>query len=266
MTKSTYISTNLTEEQIEFLQLLDDNEVLYFSLYDLEEDLGDSISNLNDLAENLCHKGLLRRIERGKYSRPQFNDPYVLGTYISKDGVVAYWSALHLHGLTDRFPNKVFVKTSRRKRNTTLFGTPIHFVTVAKKKLPGTITHGYGDRTFEITNPEVTFLDCFDQPRYAGDLTDLLRAFYQAKLDPEILIAKAKQYNKASVIKRIGYLSELYNKQELAPFIDFARENLGKKFTLIEPGGEENGAFNSIWMLRMNITEESLLQIIQNSY
>jgi predicted transcriptional regulator of viral defense system len=266
MAKSTYISTNLTEEQIKFLQLLDDNEILYFSLDDFEVHLEATPSNLNDLAENLCHKGLLNRIERGKYSRPQFNDPYVLGTYISKDGVIAYWTALHLHGLTDRFPNKVFVKTSRRKRNTTLFGTPIQFVTVDEKKLPGTITHGYGDRSFELTNPEVTFLDCFDQPRYAGDWPDLLRAFNQAKLDPEILIEKAKKYNKASVIKRIGYLSELYSKKELASFIDFAFENLSKKYTLIEPGGDEYGPLNSEWMLRMNMTEESLLQIIQNPY
>jgi predicted transcriptional regulator of viral defense system len=166
MAKSTYISSNLNESQIEFLQLLDEHEILYFSLDDIGNRLGVFHANLNELVENLNHKGLLKRIERGKYARPQFHDPYVLGTFISKDGVVAYWSALHLYGYTDRFPNKVFVKTTARKRNIQLFGTPIHFVTVRPYKLSGIVTNGYGDKSFGITNPEVTILDCFDQPRY----------------------------------------------------------------------------------------------------
>lgn len=266
MAKSTYISSNLTEEQMEFLRVLDDYEILYFSLDDLEERLGFSPSRLNDLSENLCHKGLLRRIERGKYSRPQFNDPYVLGTYISQDGVVAYWSALHLHGFTERFPNKVFVKTSRRKRNTDIFGTTIHFVTVDSKKLSGTVENGYGFRRYKITNHEVTFLDCFDQPRYAGDYPDLVKAFSLANLDPEILIDGAKKYNKTSVIKRLGFLAHLFGKKELTPFIDFARNNIGEKYTLMEPGGKDIGEFNSEWRLRMNIPENSLMHFRQNPY
>lgn len=266
MTKSTYISTNLTKDQIKFLQILDDHEILYFNLDDLEKRLGFLPSNVNELAENLNHKGLLNRVERGKYTRPQFHDPYVLGTFISKDGVVAYWSAMHLHGLTERFPNKVFVKTSMRKRNTNLFGTPIHFVSVRPHKLSGTVTNGYGDKSYEYTDLEVTILDCFDQPRYAGDWPDLLKAFYQANLDSKNLIEKAKLYKNLSMVKRLGYLAELLKKKELALFIDFAKQNLGKKYTLFEPGGENSGSFNSAWMLRMNLTEVAIMQIIENTY
>ncbi len=266
MARSTYISSNLNESQIEFLQLLDEHEILYFTLDDIESRLGVLHPNLNELVENLNHKGLLERIERGKYTRPQFHDPYVLGTYISKDGAVAYWSALHLHGHTDRFPNKVFVKTTARKRNIQLFGTPIHFVTVQPYKLAGIVKNGYGDRSFSITNLEVTILDCFDQPRYAGDWPDLLKAFSQASFDVQNLIAMAKLYNNSSLIKRMGYLAELFNKKELDPFIDFAKQNLGKKYALFEPGGEDSGIFNSAWMLRMNLTEAAIREIIENTY
>jgi len=264
--KSTYISTSLTKDQIDFLQVLDDHEILYFSLDDIGERLGFCPSNLNDLAENLNQKGFLNRIERGKYTRPQFNDPYVLGSFISKGGVVAYWSALHLHGLTDRFPNKVFIKTTMRKRNTNLFGTPIHFVSVKSLKLSGTVMNGYGDRSYRLADLETTILDCFDQPRYAGDWPDLLKAFSQTNLDANNLIEKAKLYNNAAVIKRMGYLADLLKKKELTPFIDFAKQKLGKKYTLFEPGGEDSGKFNSSWMLRLNITETAIIQIIENSY
>ena len=266
MAKSTYLSSNLNESQIEFLQLLDEHEILYFSLDDIGNRLGVFHENLNELVENLNHKGLLKRIERGKYARPQFHDPYVLGTFISKDGVVAYWSALHLYGYTDRFPNKVFVKTTARKRNIQLFGTPIHFVTVRPYKLSGIVTNGYGDRSFGITNLEVTILDCFDQPRYAGDWPDLLKAFSQANLDVQNLIETAKLYDNASLIKRMGYLAELLKKKEMDPFVEFAKQNLGKKYALFEPGGEDSGIFNSAWMLRMNMTEAAIMQIIETSY
>ncbi|TSA32106.1 MAG: hypothetical protein D4R64_16700 [Porphyromonadaceae bacterium] len=76
----------------------------------------------------------------------------------------------------------------------------------------------------------------------------------------------AKLYDNASLIKRMGYLAELLKKKELDPFIDFAKQNLGKKYTLFEPGGEDCGIFNSAWMLRMNMTEAAIMQIIETSY
>ena len=236
MTKSTYISSNLSVEQIKFLHLLDANEIIYFSIKDIENRIGSKPDNLNELVENLCHKKILNRIERGKYAKTQFNDLNVLGTFISNGGVVAYWSALHLHGLTERFPNKLFIKTVARKRNTSIFGTAIQFVSVQSRKNIGIIQNGYGDNAYPLTNAETTLLDCFDQPRYAGDWPDLIRAFYQAKLNSNLLIAYASAYNNASATRRMGYLAELFEKKELKSFIRFARKNTGKKYVLFDVG------------------------------
>ena len=266
MAKSTYISSNLTRKQIEFLQLLDEYEILYFSLKDIEDRLGLLPNKLNELVENLYQKRFLARIERGKYTRLQFQDPYVLGTFISRDGLVAYWSALHLHGLTERFPNKVFIKTTDRKRNTQLFGTTIHFVCVQQRKMIGMTHFGYNDQRYPLTNIEITLFDCFDQPRYAGDWPDLLKAFSRASLNAKKLIKYATMYNNKSVIKRMAFLIELLGKNELSPFLDFARKNIGKKYILFEPGGADVGTFNNRWKLRMNMDENAILNSIQNTY
>jgi predicted transcriptional regulator of viral defense system len=85
-------------------------------------------------------------------------------------------------------------------------------------------------------------------------------------LDVHNLIETAKLYDNASLIKRMGYLAELLKKKEMDPFIDFAKQNLGKKYALFEPGGEDSGIFNSDWMLRMNMTEAAIMQIIETSY
>jgi predicted transcriptional regulator of viral defense system len=170
LVKSTYISAHLTDEQRALLQALDDHEVLYFSLDDLHDRVDTVFLDKNELVENLYQKGFLNRIERGVYARPQFIDIHALATFISHGGAVAYWSALHLQGLTERFPNKTFIKTGQRKRPTKIMGTQVQFVTVKPYKLREGIVHqGYGDKAFPLTDPEVTLIDCFNQPSYASD-------------------------------------------------------------------------------------------------
>lgn len=267
MVKSTYISANLTDDQRALLQALDDHEVLYFSLSDIEQRIDTALSDKNELVENLYQKGFLTRVERGVYVRPQFTDIHVLASFISHGGAVAYWSALHLHGLTERFPNKEFIKTTRRKRPTKLFGTPIKFVTVKSCKLQaGNIRQGYGDRAYSLTDVEMTLVDCFDQPRYAGDWPDLLKAFHQAKLDAEQLIRYAQTYQNLALIKRMGFLAELLQKDGLEEFITFAQKQVNQKYTLFEPGGPNEGRFNSRWKLRMNMTESAILDLVNSPY
>lgn len=113
---------------------------------------------------------------------------------------------------------------------------------------------------------ECTLLDCFDQLRYAGVWPDLLKAFVNAKLNADKLIAYVKQYNNKSLIKRLGFLAELLQKEELADFISFAKSNPGKKYSLFEPGGAEKGEFGIDWMLRLNNSERDILEMIQNTY
>lgn len=267
MGDSVYLSKNLTPEQLRFMKLLDEQELLYFRMHEIEQQLGTTFNNLNEVLENLVQKQLLRRLEKGKYCRFDFTDTHVLASFVSQGGVLAYWSALHLHGLTERFPNKEFIKTSQRKRATKLFGTPVQFVTVKPYKLQeGNMKQGYGDKAYPMTNVEMTFIDCFDQPRYAGDWPDLLQAFHQASLDPQKLIRYAQAYQNIALIKRMGYLVELFQKKDLQDFISFAQKQVNQKYMLFEPGGPNEGKFNNRWKLRMNMSESTILDIANSPY
>jgi len=266
MGNSVYISKNITKDQLQFLKLLNENEIPYFHMHEIEKRIDHDFSNLNEILENLVDKELLVRIERGKYRRYDFSDPYVLGAFISRKGSVGYWSALHQHDLTDRFPNKIFIKTPFRKRNTKVAETKIQFVSVKENKIDGITYSGYGNRRYPLTNVEMTLVDCFDQPRYAGPLPDLLKAFYQATIDTDKLIKYLSLYNNIAIIKRMGYLAELLDRTDLSDFISFAQENINKKYNLFDPGGENNGEFNNRWRLRMNVDKNSIEEIIQSTY
>lgn len=80
MADSVYISENLTKTQIEFLKLLDDHEIQLFKFSDIEKQLNLKFENLNEVLENLVHKELLTRVEKGKFCRPNFRDEFVIGS------------------------------------------------------------------------------------------------------------------------------------------------------------------------------------------
>ena len=140
MANSVYISANLTPKQLEFIRLLDEYEIDIFLFAEIENQLHYKFDNLNEVLENLVDKKILVRIEKGKYCRSNFSDEKVLGCFISDNGAIAYWSALNIHGLTEQFPNNVFIQTTKLKTNKTVFGTSYKFIKVASYKITCILT------------------------------------------------------------------------------------------------------------------------------
>ncbi len=266
MGDSVYISTNLTKEQMKFLQLIYEHEIEYFTIYDIEKQLNHKFKNINEVLENLYRKKFLNRLQKGYYAVKNFNDQNVIGTFIVPNSAVAYWAALNIHGLTSRFPNKVFIQTTKRKRNKTILGIEYKFITIAERKRKGIILYGYGNNRFPITDVEKTIVDCFDLPKYSGGFDLLISAFAQAKLSSKKMIEYSEAINNISAIKRMGFLAELFQKKGLNSFINYALLKVNKKFTLIDATGENKGEFDSKWQLRLNVNRENIINISKEIY
>lgn len=266
MSKSTYLSENLTQKQIDFMLLLDDYELDIFTLEDIKEQLGDKVEDINELIENLVHKRILSRIERGKYCRYNFRDDKVIGSFLVPYGAVAYWSALHHYGLTEQFPNSVFIQTTQAKQDKSVFGVYYKFVRIRESKQVEIVTEGYGNRTFRITSLEKTIADCFDLPQYSGGYAELIRAFSEAEIDSDKLIAACEAIHNIAATKRMGYLAELCGKKVLDSFIRFAEKQVNDRYNLFDPAGEDHGAFVSKWKLRLNIPVEDIAGILSKPY
>jgi predicted transcriptional regulator of viral defense system len=262
----TYHTVNISREQQEFLKLLTDYEVDIFSISEIEKILNHKFGNLNPIAENLEDKGFLSRIEAGKYCRANFRDEKVIGCYISGNGVIAYWSALNYHGLTEQFPNIIFIQSTKSKKNKTIFGTTYKFITVIPSKFIGIRDEGFGTRTYRITDLEKTILDCFDHPQLSGGYAELIRAFNHATLDSQKMISYCNAINNISIIKRIGFLGEILKKEELEPFLNYAKKKVKLRYDLIDPMGINKGVFVREWRLRLNISKEEILDICNKLY
>ena len=266
MADSVYISKNLNAEQLRFMKLLETHEILYFDMNDIESRFGHSFKNLNEILENLTAKGVLVRIERGIYVLNNYHNIRALATFSCAGSAIAYWSALHHHGLTERFSNTVFVKTTRRKRETEILGTAVKYVTVKENKHLGITKEGYGDDSFSVTDVAMTLVDCFDQPRYGGDFPDLIKAFAHARLTNKKLIEYTKAYQNTALTKRLGYLAELFHADSLRSFIQYAQKQVNNKYNVMDAGGVDEGSFVRRWKIRLNVSEERLLDMAQNQY
>lgn len=261
-----YISKNILEDQQQFIRLMDEYEIDIFSIDDIESILDHEFSNLNEIIENLNEKEFLSRIERGKYCRTNFRDEKVIGCYLVADGVISYWSALNIHGLTEQFPNTVFIQTIKVKSDKKVFGVPYQFVKINPRKRTGIQKQGFGNHRYTITDKEKTIVDCFDLPQYSGGYPELIRAFNDAELDQDKLIEYCKAINSLSAIKRMAFLTEFLDKKKLARFLKFAEKKVNPRYVLIDPFGKEKGAFNSKWKLRLNISEDEIRAICNKQY
>lgn len=266
MARSTYISENLTQAQLDVMLLIDENEIDVFTLNDLKVLVNDTSLDVNEIIENLVHKKIISRIERGKYCKSNFRDEKVIGCFLVPDGVIAYWSALNLHGLTEQFSNNIFIQTSRIKKDKTVFGVNYQFVKIKDTKRTGIDRQGFGNHKYKITDKEKTIVDCFDLPKYSGGYAELIRAFSQTVVDQDKMIQYCKAIGNISVVKRVAFLTELLEKPKMTRFLKYAEGEVNPRYVLIDPFGEEAGAFNNKWKLRLNITEEELLDICNKQY
>ena len=266
MAKGTYISENLTQSQMDVMLMLDEYEMDIFTLNDIKNMLPDQSGNANEIMENLVHKKIVSRIERGKFSRSNFRDEKVIGCFLVPDGAISYWSALNLYGLTEQFSNTIFIQTTKIKKDKIVFGVNYRFVTISKFKRDGILKKGYGNHSYSITDIEKTIVDCFDLPKYSGGYAELIRAFAKAKLSSEKMIRYCKVTKNKAATKRMGFLAELLDKQGMKTFIRFALQQVKEANNPFDPQGTNTGKYERKWRLRMNISRDQLLDITNKLY
>lgn len=266
MAKGTKIYTNPQKRHLQFLNTIENEELTVF-----DNKTVSSLCNLNaldtsELLENLAHKNLITRLERSKYTRYGFSNEFVIGCFVSGTGVISYWSALHYHGLTNQIPNVVFVKLPRYKVSKSIAGVRYRFVKSRNLIHQAIVNGGYGIETFKVTDKELTILDCFTNHEYSGGYAELLKALYSADLNLDKLLQYGLEIGNHSVLKRLAFLSELFEIQEYNEFRKQVSLNLNKRYTLIDPNGPDQGVFVNKWRIRLNVSKDELLGIINESY
>lgn len=258
----------MTHNENILLKFLEENGLDVFTKKQLIDSAILSKDDFNRGFRGLMQKAHIVMIEKGKYRLRHFTDENVIGCFMAPDGGIAYWSALNAYGLTEQFPNKIFIQNSRRRGERSVFGTGsiFHFVTVKPEKLVGYKTFGYGNHTYYMTDVEKTIVDCFDLPQYAGGYSEIIKAFNKAKLSTRKMVAYCKAIDNIAVAKRLAYLSELLEKPKMEYFLKYAQEVCNEKYNPFDASLPSKGKYQRKWRLILNMDEEEILEIANPMY
>jgi predicted transcriptional regulator of viral defense system len=124
----------------------------------------------------------------------------------------------------------------------------------------------YGNYEYKITDVDKTLVDCFDLPQYSGGFDGMIQAFASSKLNSKKLIEYCTAIGNKAAIKRMGYLAEILGKNGTKRFIKWAKDQVNKKYNLMDAGGREEGKFVREWRLRLNVTKEDLFKLATEIY
>ena len=251
----------MTDLQYRFLDMLDEYGYDIFNLKMIRDTRYFSDKEITQALRTLTKSGMIIKLEQGKYIKNGFRDDYVIGNFLAPEGGIAYWSALNSHGLTEQFPNVVFVQTSKRRGQVVINNLRYNFIKVNERKLIGYKEYGFGNHSYHMTDVEKTIVDCFDLPQHGGWYQETIKAFNNAKMSTIKLVKYCKAIDNISVVKRLGYLCELLQKSEMEYFINYAQDVLTNGYSLFEIGGENKGDYNNRWKLIINIPKYEILEI-----
>jgi len=193
---------------------------------------------------------------KGTYSP----DPFLIAAKLSKNPVVAYHSALALHGAAYSDSNRIYFFTPTLTRGFEFRG--IEYLPIQKKATWGTEFIEREGMSVKTTDRERTVIDCVDRPDYAGGLEELLKSL---DLFPSLDLPKLETYlrkvNKKILFAKMGFLLERMKDRWKVPeeFLLRIEKHCGKGAYYFEAKKGE-GKFVPRWHLIVPANLESLLQ------
>jgi len=246
---------------------------MVFSTDQARAALGDKAQNVNKLLYRLTRKRWLLRLEKGKYLLLPLEagteglysiHEFVIAAHLVEPYAIAYASAFSFHDLFDLLPQTVFVATTRRKSDVTVeeLGLRFRFITLKPHKFFGFQTVTIEEHPVQITTPSKTLVDGLDRPDLCGGIVELSKAIYryaQDGADWEQVTADAERLGNRTVFKRLGYLAEV-TRTEVGEWLERWRAEISAGETLLDPRYGRRGDYHSGWNLRLNASEEQLLE------
>ncbi|CAB48966.1 type IV toxin-antitoxin system AbiEi family antitoxin domain-containing protein [Pyrococcus abyssi] len=247
--------------RIELLKKLARKKI--FTIEEVAEISGVKKSSLRVLLSRLEKRGLIERIERGKYvvipleaERSEYTlHEFIIGSQLVQPSAIAYWSALNYYGFTEQIPSTVFIQTTARKkkRELTIFGVKYKIVRIKPEKFFGIKRTWIEEFQVPITDREKTIVDCLDKPRYCGGIVEVAKAFKNKnEFDLEKLRRYALRMGNSAVIRRLGYLCDYFD----IP-IDLQKPKT-RNYILLDPTMPRRGCVDGKWKVIVNIELEEL--------
>jgi len=247
-----------------------------FRIADVQRILDMKEANARDLARKLVDRAVASRLKPGLFilvpfelgkEREYMGNPLVVARELNDgaDYYLSHGTAMAIHGMVTQ-PRLVYhVTTLTKRRPITIMGAEFRFLASRKEFFFGLMDHwATKQEQVRVSDPERTIIDGLRMPEYCGGLTELAKGIAMKRefLDSGKLVAYALQMDIGAVIRRLGYLLELFgigSPKSREPL----RERLTDTVVRLDPLLPAGGKFLNRWRLQLNISPEELLSAAQ---
>jgi predicted transcriptional regulator of viral defense system len=251
-----------------------------FHFQEAAEILGGGRAPASKVLSQLINNGVVTRLKSGTFrlvpfelgfEREYLGNPYIAARELILSGhkdtkteyYLSYGSAFDLHQMVTQPQLIVYVSSPRMMRSRTIQGTEFRFVRCKADDLFG-ITELWIDKNEKVfvSDLERTLIDGLRQPAYCGGFSEVAKGFSikHHAIDPQKLIDYAVKLDIGAVIRRLGYLMELYQIGSRIHW-DFLQTKLTSTYQLLDPELPAEGHHIAKWRLKLNIPQEELLAI-----
>lgn len=239
-------SITIAPREAEVIDAVTSRDIVVFGPREVERFLDVKSRNAYRILQNMTEKGIARRLARGRYILAETEaelDTYAIVSQFEPASYVAFWSALHFHGLTTQVPRTIFLAVTKQKRSIEIHGQSVRFVRVAPETFFGYESYGRA----VVSDPEKTIVDCLRLPEYAGGVRHVANAIPD-DIDVEKLIRYAERLDNGAVAARLGYLLERKDVLE----DDERLRSLVKSYSKLDPIGDRTNPIAK-WKLYENV-------------
>ncbi len=247
-----------------------------FGLADVMAITGLTYVSARSFVRTLVERGLVTRLKPGLYILVPFEmgkdkefagEPYLVASVLAggKNYYLSHGTAMEIHQMVTQPQLVVYVSTSKRMHPKTIMGTEFRFITCQKRALFGITDYWVTkQKTVRVSDIERTVIDGFRQPDYCGGLTEVAKGLWMQRdrVSQERLMRYAIRLNVGAVIRRLGFLLELY---EMATdeITKPLRKRLTRTYVPLDPLLPVQGKYLHRWRLRLNVEPEEFHAVVR---
>lgn len=273
--KKNHIKT-LGPTAADLVTTLHERSQTLFGLADVMAITGLTYVSARSFVRTLVERGLATRLKPGLYILVPFEmgkekefagDPYLVASVLAggKNYYLSHGTAMDIHRMVTQPQFVVYVSTSKRIHPKTIMGTEFRFIVCKKRALFGITDYWVTkQKTVKVSDIERTIIDGLRQPEYCGGLTDVAKGLWmqREKVSQERLMRYAIRLNVGAVIRRLGFLLELYE-LTTEEITNVLRKHLTRTYVPLDPLLPAQGKYLHRWRLRLNVEPEEFHAVVR---
>jgi predicted transcriptional regulator of viral defense system len=246
-----------------------------FRLKDAQSILNKTPQATADLLSELVKKEIILRLKPGLFLIVplEADKNYLENRYIvAKELIyphkyyISHYSAMAIHGMTTQPVFKVFIASSKRRKNRIISGQEFIFLYTQPYNFFGIEDKWITKQDkVKVSDLEKTIVDALARPQLCGGVSEIAKGIWLKKqnINYHRLLNYCHKTRVKAVAKRLGFILETLNLIDndwLTKLRDYIEDS--KAYILLEPGLKRQSRYLERWRLLINFNPEELKSII----